>query len=489
MRVNQIFDNHHYSEEKKVRVASIEFTEYAIIWWDQLNRVGERPNTWEAMKHAMRERFMPAYYTRTLHTKLRRLTQGAKTVSEYYQEMQVLMIRTSVRESAEATMTRFFEGLNEDVRDRVDLMQYNTVQELLHQAERAEQWVKGTQARSGRTTHSTWRHATSHDGDVGSTSKPVASTTPVRSTFKEASKPISAAGKEVSHADSSAFSTARTSNIECFKCKGRGHMKKDCPNMKTVLLTHDGYATESDNDESEPSDESEKLEPLICYPAQGVSLMAQMVRPDNTVIVRKGQRHHIFQTDCKIKEKVCKLIIDNGSSSNMIGKDVVESLSLSTWRHPKPYYIQWLNNVGKVKITHKVRVPLTIDGYVDQVDVGHILLGHPWQFYLNATHQGRSNRYTFMHKGEFHALLSKTDEEIKSDLVVVSKKKAVNTILKPRTVLLQEGEDDEALGASTTVVNIPKLQVCAKPQVEPIMHQWRKKQEEGSAKNKEREVG
>ena len=29
-----VFDCHHYSEEKKVKIASIEFTYYAIIWCD-----------------------------------------------------------------------------------------------------------------------------------------------------------------------------------------------------------------------------------------------------------------------------------------------------------------------------------------------------------------------------------------------------------------------------------------------------------------------
>ena len=65
---------------------------------------------------------MPAYYTRELHIRLRRLVQGTKSVDEYYKDMQVLMIRTAVRESAEATMVRFFEGLEEKIRDRVDLM-------------------------------------------------------------------------------------------------------------------------------------------------------------------------------------------------------------------------------------------------------------------------------------------------------------------------------------------------------------------------------
>ena len=91
---------------------------------------------------------MPAYYTRQLHSRLRRLVQGTKSVDEYYKEMQVLMIRTAVRESAEAAMVRFFEGLEEKIRDRVDLMQYNDIHELLHQAERAECWVLEKQAYS-----------------------------------------------------------------------------------------------------------------------------------------------------------------------------------------------------------------------------------------------------------------------------------------------------------------------------------------------------
>ena len=35
-KLELIFDCHNYSEEKKVKLAVIEFTDYAIIWWDQL---------------------------------------------------------------------------------------------------------------------------------------------------------------------------------------------------------------------------------------------------------------------------------------------------------------------------------------------------------------------------------------------------------------------------------------------------------------------
>ena len=35
-KVEHIFDCHNYSGEKKVKLAAIEFTNYALIWWDQL---------------------------------------------------------------------------------------------------------------------------------------------------------------------------------------------------------------------------------------------------------------------------------------------------------------------------------------------------------------------------------------------------------------------------------------------------------------------
>lgn len=50
-----IFDCHNYSEDKKVKIAVLEFTDYAITWWDQVltsrKRNCERPiNTWEELK-------------------------------------------------------------------------------------------------------------------------------------------------------------------------------------------------------------------------------------------------------------------------------------------------------------------------------------------------------------------------------------------------------------------------------------------------------
>ena len=63
----------------------------------------------------------------------------------------------------------------------------------------------------------------------------------------------------------------------------------------------------------------------------GLSLMSHEVWGDGTIVDMKGHRSNIFQPECKIQDKVCKLIIDGGSLTNAISSDLVHALSLSTW--------------------------------------------------------------------------------------------------------------------------------------------------------------
>ncbi|GKV10854.1 hypothetical protein SLEP1_g22164 [Rubroshorea leprosula] len=35
-KVELVFDCHNYSKEKKVKLAAVEFTNYVVVWWDQL---------------------------------------------------------------------------------------------------------------------------------------------------------------------------------------------------------------------------------------------------------------------------------------------------------------------------------------------------------------------------------------------------------------------------------------------------------------------
>ena len=73
------------SENKKVKLVVIEFSDYVIVWWDQLmlnKRRNREPmvETWEEMKRVMQKRFVPTYYYQELYNKLQNLRQGNRSV-------------------------------------------------------------------------------------------------------------------------------------------------------------------------------------------------------------------------------------------------------------------------------------------------------------------------------------------------------------------------------------------------------------------------
>jgi hypothetical protein len=62
----------------------------------------------------------------------------------------------------------------------------------------------------------------------------------------------------------------------------------------------------------------------------------------------------------------------------------VSALSLSMRRLPIPHYVQWMNQSGTLKITHKTRVKFSVGNYMDTIDCDvaamstcHLLLGRP----------------------------------------------------------------------------------------------------------------
>jgi hypothetical protein len=54
------------------------------------------------------------------------------------------------------------------------------------------------------------------------------------------------------------------------------------------------------------------------------------------------QRNLLFRTTCKTKDRKCKVIVDSGSTDNLISTEMVEKLELETTDHPRPYKVSWL---------------------------------------------------------------------------------------------------------------------------------------------------
>lgn len=96
------------------------------------------------------------------------------------------------------------------------------------------------------------------------------------------------------------------------------------------------------------------------------------------------QRENLFHTRCFVNGKVCNLIIDGGSCTNVASCEMVEKLGMPTLRHPQPYRLQWFNDCAEVGVTKQVLVSFSIGKYVDEIlcdvvpmQACHILLGRP----------------------------------------------------------------------------------------------------------------
>ncbi|CAJ2644921.1 unnamed protein product [Trifolium pratense] len=410
-KIEQIFNCHDYSDVEKVQVASIEFKEYALVWWDQLikerRRYGEQPiGTWEEMKRIMRRRFVPSYYHRDLHNKLQRLTQGSKSVEEYFKEMEVLKIRANVEEDNEATMARFLHGLNRDISDIVELHHYVEMDELVHQAIKVEQQIKRkSQARRSSTTFNSqnWKDKLKKEGaSSSSTKEPM----------------VENKGKAIIPSQS----VSTNKKLTCFKCQGKGHIASECPTKRTMFMEENEEVLgdeEGDNvKESEEEEEEEEEEEQEEIPS-GETLMVRrmlgnLIKEEDTT-----QRENIFHTRCLVQEKVCLLIIDGGSCTNVASTRLVSKVNLKTKPHPKPYKLQWLNESVEMVVDRQVEVCFKIGRYEDVVvcdvvpmEASHLLLGRPWQFDRKVGHEGYSNKYSFVHHGQkiIHVPLSPSEE-------------------------------------------------------------------------------
>jgi hypothetical protein len=117
-------------EHHQVRQATSEFKDFAIIWWIGLVGDGREPTTWDELKDAMRDKFVPPFYHRQLHKKLMRLDQGDNSVQDYNGEFQKGLQHCKIVEGAEDAICHFYSGLRRDIQDILDYKEFDTVDKL-----------------------------------------------------------------------------------------------------------------------------------------------------------------------------------------------------------------------------------------------------------------------------------------------------------------------------------------------------------------------
>ena len=101
--------------------------------------------------------------------------------------------------------------------------------------------------------------------------------------------------------------------------------------------------------------------------------------------VELAQRKSLFKTKCKLQGKCCKMVIDSGSTKNIVSTEMVENLRLKKTKHPIPYKVSWLHKGHQILVSEQCEVDFQIGPYKDKIlcdvmpmDVCHILLGRSW---------------------------------------------------------------------------------------------------------------
>ncbi|XP_074298982.1 uncharacterized protein LOC141629974 [Silene latifolia] len=295
-----------------------------------------------------------------------------------------------MNEKPEQKIARFVEGLDDKVAQRVRLQHVWSFDEAVNLALRVEKAGKG-RANPQKYPTKTGHYSKPHT-PTESKPKDLSNSQPKTAYFDKGKAPENSQRKIVGLK-------------KCFQCQGYGHFMKDCPTkraLSTLEVVHWGEdkILVCENDEN---DEEQKEAAEVVLPDSGLSLVTWRVMHTQPQPLELDKRQQIFRTRCTIKGRVCNLIIDGGSFTNVASSTLIEKLSLPTINHPCPYKLRWLNKGAEVRVDKQCLVSFSIGkNYVDEVlcdvlpmDACHLLLGRPWEFERDSIHHGKENTYSF----------------------------------------------------------------------------------------------
>jgi hypothetical protein len=272
--------------------------------------------------------------------------------------------------------------------------------------------------------------------------------------------------------------------ITCFTCGKDVHKAVDCPERKMDRGT--AHVAEAQRRDVENEDTGS---------GKSLTVHKVLLKPEKEM-EDTAQRCRLFRTTCKTQGWKCKVIVDSGSTDNLVSTEMVEKLELKTRKHPSPYRVTWLQKGHQVRVTKQCLVNFKMGEYRDEIlcdvipmDVCHVLLGRPWQFDRHVVHDGRMNTYTLEKDGKTHTLLPMKDKEVRpefsSTILLMSGKELLTelekdedpqffVVRKPRVVLTSTRMDDlpdeiqELLGEFADII-VDELP-CSLPPMRSVSH-------------------
>ena len=134
-------------------------------------------------------------------------------------------------------------------------------------------------------------------------------------------------------------SKASNSLIVCPKCHHKGYIASRCPQHALTLDVEQSSLEDEEDQIVDPLDYSgdeddlhEDCDDDVCV---GVVRCVLSTTVDND----NWKRTSIFHSIIHSGDKKCKLVIDGGSSMNVVSKDAVKLLNLKVEPHPNPFRV------------------------------------------------------------------------------------------------------------------------------------------------------
>jgi len=159
-------------------------------------------------------------------------------------------------------------------------------------------------------------------------------------------------------------------------------LPKGNPNRRTVSIreVEEIQAIQEEGSEEEYKED----DPTLVTPDVGELLVIRRAVHAKEVPLKPNQREQIFHTQCTIGSKMCELIIDGGTRTNVAFTTLIDKLQVSTKVHPTPYTLQWLKQGNEVIVSKQAFILFSAGPYCGEVvcdvlpmDACNILLGRP----------------------------------------------------------------------------------------------------------------
>ena len=136
-----------YSEERKLKFAELKLDGSAKTYWKSILKIcayryEDRITTSAEMKGRLRTKYAPVNYKSQLIDTWQRIEQRQRSVRDYINEFQELMIAFELDEDQLSIISRFKTGLREDIKVELELREVSTLDEAYKIALRLDEFFK-----------------------------------------------------------------------------------------------------------------------------------------------------------------------------------------------------------------------------------------------------------------------------------------------------------------------------------------------------------